>query len=215
MNSEYTPLISVGYSVFSLPEPIFNSSKIEAEKLINSNFRSSRNFKQRLVGAIEHEYAFTSSTAELNKFFEKVVPQYWKAQNNFYEAERRYNILRSSDGSPTIWMNFQKKGEYNPIHGHNGKLSFVYWVRVPYSLEDEAKLPHIQHSSSYNGPCFNFHYSSPEPTPPHIHNYTLKIDKSWEGKIIIFPAWLQHSVNPFYTSDDYRISIAGNLAPID
>jgi hypothetical protein len=26
-----------------------------------------------------------------------------------------------------------------------------------------------------------------------------------------FPASLYHSVNPFYTSDEYRISIAGNV----
>jgi hypothetical protein len=28
---------------------------------------------------------------------------------------------------------------------------------------------------------------------------------------VLFPATLQHSVAPFYTSDGYRISVAGNL----
>ena len=27
----------------------------------------------------------------------------------------------------------------------------------------------------------------------------------------MFPSLLSHNVNPFYTSDEYRISIAGNL----
>ena len=37
------------------------------------------------------------------------------------------------------------------------------------------------------------------------------IDKSWEGVMILFPADTAHQVYPFYTSDDYRISISGNL----
>ena len=39
----------------------------------------------------------------------------------------------------------------------------------------------------------------------------LFIDKTWEGTIVMFPSWLNHSVYPFYTSDDYRISISGNI----
>ena len=40
----------------------------------------------------------------------------------------------------------------------------------------------------------------------------IKVDKSYEGCIIMFPSSLHHMVHPFYTSDDYRISIAGNLS---
>jgi hypothetical protein len=39
----------------------------------------------------------------------------------------------------------------------------------------------------------------------------VPVDKTFEGKMLFFPATLSHSVNPFYTSDDYRISIAGNI----
>ena len=39
----------------------------------------------------------------------------------------------------------------------------------------------------------------------------LPIDKAWEGTMILFPSSLNHNVYPFYTSDDYRISISGNL----
>ena len=35
--------------------------------------------------------------------------------------------------------------------------------------------------------------------------------KSDEKKIIMFPAGLNHVVYPFYTSDDYRITISGNV----
>ena len=40
----------------------------------------------------------------------------------------------------------------------------------------------------------------------------LPIDKNWEGYMIMFPANLQHCVYPFYTSDETRISFAGNIS---
>ena len=39
----------------------------------------------------------------------------------------------------------------------------------------------------------------------------IDVDKSYEGTLIMFPSALNHTVHPFYTSDDYRISISGNL----
>jgi hypothetical protein len=37
------------------------------------------------------------------------------------------------------------------------------------------------------------------------------VDNTWEGKMALFPADLNHIVYPFYTSEDYRISISGNV----
>jgi hypothetical protein len=39
----------------------------------------------------------------------------------------------------------------------------------------------------------------------------MYVDKEWEGKIALFPAKLNHLVYPFYTSDEPRISISGNI----
>ena len=43
----------------------------------------------------------------------------------------------------------------------------------------------------------------------------LYVDKSFEWKMVFFPARLNHGVNPFYTSDDHRVSISGNVYLID
>ena len=42
-----------------------------------------------------------------------------------------------------------------------------------------------------------------------IGTIALNVDQSYEGKIILFPADLAHAVYPFYTSDDYRITMSG------
>ena len=43
-----------------------------------------------------------------------------------------------------------------------------------------------------------------------IDHIVFNVDKSFEGKILMFPSYMQHQVFPFYTSDDYRITISGN-----
>ena len=37
------------------------------------------------------------------------------------------------------------------------------------------------------------------------------IKKTYEKKLIVFPARMNHGVMPFYSSDGYRISVSGNL----
>ena len=37
------------------------------------------------------------------------------------------------------------------------------------------------------------------------------VDKSFEGQMLMFPAPLQHIVYPFYTSDESRITVSGNI----
>jgi hypothetical protein len=103
------------------------------------------------------------------------------------------------------WMNLQKKHEFIPNHVHDGVLSYSCWVNVPYDLDKELKNNERLDYAS----LFQFSYSN---ILGIYSNKTLPIDKTWEGKIIIFPAGLTHCVYPFYTSDDYRVSVSGNAS---
>ena len=44
-----------------------------------------------------------------------------------------------------------------------------------------------------------------------ISQHEIEADRNYENKMIIFPSNLQHSVYPFFTSNDYRISLSGNI----
>ena len=112
------------------------------------------------------------------------------------------------------WINFQKKYEYNPIHTHSGFLSFVIWLKVPYSLQDEMNQPNsIKAKNEFlmvNGDfCFikidNFNFINHP-----IDRIQLGVDRSWETRGVLFHAAVPHTVHPFYTSDEYGISISGN-----
>jgi len=39
----------------------------------------------------------------------------------------------------------------------------------------------------------------------------LDVDKSFENKLLMFPASYNHQVYPFYTSDEERITVSGNV----
>ena len=47
--------------------------------------------------------------------------------------------------------------------------------------------------------------------PVCLTGYNYSLDPSMEGYMVMFPSETQHCVYPFYTSDEERISISGNL----
>ena len=106
----------------------------------------------------------------------------------------------------SFWVNFQKKHEFNPVHSHAGKLSFVIWVKVPYTYEDECNSVAAKgvNEEPVAG-CFEFLYTN---ILGQIERFTYP---PTENILLIFPANLHHLVYPFYTSDEERISISGNL----
>jgi hypothetical protein len=104
-----------------------------------------------------------------------------------------------------LWLNLQKKHEFNPLHKHGGVYSFAIWHTIPYDIDDEINMFKTKHSKAS---CFEFGYVD----ALGLQQFeTIPVNKSYEGVICFFPAVLHHGVYPFFTSDDYRISIAGNL----
>ena len=109
-----------------------------------------------------------------------------------------------------IWVNHQKKHEFNPAHNHHGLFSFVIWVQIPYTLEEEIRQSPCRRLDEFNeAGCFEF--LIPSYTDSGISKLVIRADKRYEGKMVFFPAHLHHLVYPFYSSDEYRISVAGNL----
>ena len=108
-----------------------------------------------------------------------------------------------------LWVNFQKKHDFNPVHVHSGALSFVIWMQIPYTYEDEANTLQTKGMSEpHKSGCFQILYTT---FLGKIFNHTYNLDTAYEGTIIIFPASFSHIVYPFYTSNQERISISGNI----
>jgi hypothetical protein len=104
------------------------------------------------------------------------------------------------------WINFQKKHEFNPLHDHSGIFSYIIFMQIPYKIEEEFKVypgTNVRYTS-----CLSFVYTDVNGT---IVDKTCSVDESYLYKMLIFPAKLKHIVYPFYTSDEERITVSGNI----
>ena len=220
---KYNIIQSLGYVICKVPQDVFKTVEEEINEIIKTNFEQATSYNAFLTGAIEHEYMLTKCASILNKFFKQVIPEYWRFNNDFEKAKQLYQIHNNKSrlGKPDLWCNIQKKYEYNPIHNHLGTLSFVLYIKIPYDLNKEKAEPHVLNSRHSILPRFSFIYPSidqPLSTVGRrlpVESHIITLDHTYEGTMLIFPAWLQHMVTPFYTSDDYRISVSGNLTLVD
>ena len=108
----------------------------------------------------------------------------------------------------SFWVNYQKQGEFNPIHDHNGVYSFVVWMKIPTRHFEQNKNPISLKSNDHLISAFQFHYVN---ILGGNSNHTYEMNPEMEGTILFFPAKLMHCVYPFYNCDEDRISISGNI----
>ena len=158
-----------------------------------------------LVGHIQRQYALDEKVYDqLESLLQPFVEEYPERFPQFYN-----NVSILSDSLPvklqSAWVNFQKKHEYNPVHDHDGLFSFVIWLDIPYNIEDERN--HCESRVDTSG-CFCFYYINQFGA---ITDLLIPADKKAENTALFFHAGFKHAVYPFYTSDNYRISVSGNF----
>ncbi len=111
-----------------------------------------------------------------------------------------------------LWSVHQYAGDYNPIHNHssihNPKLSFILWTKVPEKMNNRIEDSLFNASGKEDG-CTNFIGKS-SGNILDFHPVNNKTYYPEVGRFLIFPSWLNHSVNPFRCSGERR-SIAGNI----
>ena len=164
---------------------------------------------QDLAGNIKHEYAIPKGKAAVSPMLMQMIIKHQEKYPNFFKkAHSTINYKACEIQLFNLWVNFQKKYEFNPMHVHDGLYSFVIWHKVPYTMKDEKERLASMMDNDFRAGMFAFFFSDPS---GKITQEALPVDKSWEGKVALFPANLNHCVYPFYTSDEYRISISGNL----
>ena len=108
----------------------------------------------------------------------------------------------------SFWVNYQKQGEFNPLHDHGGVYSFVIWMKIPTKHFEQNKNPISLKSNSHLISAFQFHFLD---IFGQHENYTYEMNPEMEGTLVFFPAKLRHVVYPFYNCDEDRISISGNI----
>jgi len=210
MTFDYFQLPNTGIFRGCIPQNIYDSLMSEVKEI--ERFGSSNTYNHNLVGVIEQEYVLVKSRNVLVPFILKMLEEYLSA-GNFVCLNGGITSNEEFDKTlwnvTEMWINFQKKHEYNPTHSHGGDFSFVIWMKLPYNNSDERKVKNVINGKSKDlASTFEFLYTD---ILGKVTSHCIPVEKGWEGRIVMFPASLNHGVYPFQTSDGYRISISGNL----
>lgn len=210
IKTEFVTMYRLGYLVSDIPTDIMESIRSETDEMENSNFANCIPYNTRLVGQIEQEYSLVKSVPKLENYIPQLAAAYYDQYGGSEGMRFKLSNKQDSPDKRDVWVNFQKKHEFNPPHMHSGDLSYVIYVKIPYLQEDENNNPSIQKSMVKVPGMFSFLYVD-QYNSGGIAQYPVLIDKNFEGKIILFSSALYHTVYPFYTSDEYRISVSGNI----
>jgi len=185
---------NVGYMTDTVPQHIFDALTSETDDIFKSNF-DAQPANADLVGHIDKEFNLTKSN--------NVLEPYVQELSRVYQDVFKYPRIQPTE-LVSLWVNYQQKYEFNPIHDHDSDISFVIWIKIPYDKETESQVFSKTNARSLNGE-FHFLYSD------IFGNQSSITPNEKQGMISLFSSRVSHMVYPFYSSDEYRISVAGNL----
>jgi len=197
---------NVGVMEGQLPEDTVES----LWKLIEESKKQPEDMKHDLAGNISSSIRLDANSPLIQDFVKNVIPIYIEQTIKSYGAPWRTTMKEGQGWSlESLWVNFQRKHEFNPPHDHSGVYSFVIWMQIPTSYAEQKKLP-ICAESNAKGTISNFafHYTN---SLGRVSQFVYNMEKEAEGYMVMFPSEMKHQVFPFFENDGERISISGNI----
>ena len=196
---------NVGAIEGQLPEDTVDS----LWKLIEESKKQPEDMKSELAGNISSSIRLDGSSPLIEDFVKNVIPKYLEETIKTFPPNRVIMKEGQVWNLESLWVNFQKKHEFNPPHDHSGVYSFVIWMQIPTSYAEQKKLPICANSNADNHISnFAFNYTN---TLGNVSTFAYNMEKEAEGYMVMFPSQIKHQVFPFYENDGERISISGNV----
>ena len=191
---------NIGYHLWQMDEQLIKDVEAEVEEIKKTMDFNTPN------GLVNHK-GFLKRTVP---YLERAIGERIKSYNLTYGYPHSLRVLEHGRSLKLdqVWVNWMSKHEYYNMHSHGGVMSWVIWLNIPYTRESElAARPYVPPEVNYAGQ-FAFHYTNAlgQQACEMLNSY-----KDWRGVLCIFPSALNHSVMPFYSSDELRVSIAGNF----
>lgn len=107
-----------------------------------------------------------------------------------------------TDFEAYAWANVNRNGDYNSAHNHD----VAHWAVVYYVSRGQPLAGRLNGRLEIRDPRLS---ASADKYPGFTFGQGLILD-STPGCLLIFPAWLEHLVHPFYGKGE-RISISANV----
>lgn len=185
------------------------------KELLEFGKKQTTKYNQYLAGKISNEFGFDDS---IKTHFEKKIIPYIEDYFNIIMNENKTIDIHYKIVLDTLWINFQKNGEFNPPHDHNGHISFVIYLNIPEEIKEEKQTT----QSNINGSITFIMGTNTNiqtrftPTFDKKVNHLLSPKMSYNtlpetGDFYIFPSYLLHYVESFDSENVERISVSGNF----
>ena len=173
-------------------DPEFCRRLLEVGKTLTKKYTA------HLAGELEHEYIYDLEKHPWIEEEFKVCVNTWLSGFRQFTGDPNFDAQSKLSH---LWINFQKAGEYNPIHLHPGcELSFVLYLEVPEEMLKEKK-------TSRGIPAGYTAFLYGEHADLHVVN---RVVKPKEGTLVMFPSNLKHHASHF-NSKVTRTSVSGNI----
>jgi len=196
--TQYHMMPNAGYIEHELTEKQLRQVWTDVN-LIQSDFGKATRHQSEVVGNMAHTYLLSEKTRLHLEYL--LTPLARKLHDGFPLFARDVTLA-------PCWVNFQQKHEFQPIHHHAGELSFVIWLQIPYTREEELAANPGRYANKAVSGEFEFTYTD---ILGGLTQKQLGVERGWEGRMLLFPARLNHQVYPFFSTDEYRISVSGNF----
>lgn len=209
-NIETVDLKNVGLIRGKVSNDVLAVLKKEIDE-IQKDFTKAVPWNSELAGNIKREFLLKESNSVIEPLVVSMAMEHqekYSYVNPSFDVEegKKYRLVLES-----LWVNLQQRYEFNPLHRHTGIYSFVIWLEIPYFLNFEQQVAPGKGANVNRAGMFEFTYTD---ILGQIRGESIAVDKTYEGNIIMFPSGLHHMVHPFYSTDKYRISVAGNIKVI-
>ena len=167
-----------------------------SEKLAgNLYFGGSYHYEWSLIDDVKDELF-----EHLGAWFKFMHDAYSPKRVTFVPDKKTFNLKLTS-----LWINFQRRYDYNPIHHHGGIVSFVLFLQVP------EKIFEVQATSNTKAAGqLSFQFGEII-SPLSATGWSVK---PTDKLLLMFPATLNHFV-PSFWADEERISVSGNFHVAD
>jgi len=148
-----------------------------------------RDYSSKLASQIQNEVNFSNKYIEKNysSYLKKIIEKF--LHNEGIKKIKKIDILN-------LWVVRQYKGEYNPIHYHEGDLSGVGYIKLP---KDMTKNKLIKNKKIRTNGTIDFVNGQRAFLSKSIYNVIPKV-----GDLILFPNYLMHTAYPFNKDGERR-----------
>ena len=169
-------------------------------KKINSEFdlktkNKNSDYSSKLASQIKNEIKLDSNFIKKNLAKEIIINAKKFLKNEKILEIKEIRILN-------VWVVRQFKGEYNPIHYHEGNLSGVGYLKLPKNM---TRNKEVKNKKIRTNGTIDFINGQKNFLSKSIYNVIPKI-----GDMYIFPNYLMHTAYPFNVEGERR-SFSFNL----